>query len=380
VPILVENFNSVATFQLRLSYDKSNLLCLGYTDVEPQLASNFVATVDTSLGEITLTWQDNAELTLPQEDTIVSLVFDTRQSGQGIIEWFTGPSDSYFTNLAGSSIPAQFHTGEVTIYEPPYIVLSNLYRIVCQGEMTGINGFAVGEHEPFSYLWTYPDGSQTSSDPFFFSVTPADAGDYTLLVTDNLGCTDQKTVHLEVSLNPVAVFHGTDTLTVDSGYLLDAGAGMLNYLWNTGDTTQGIEIFSEGWYTVDLETSAGCLGTDSVYILFYQEPPPPPPPPPQEPAQELYLPNSFTPDGNGLNDVFRAVPATQNITAFNMLIYDRWGTMLFETGDISEGWDGARNGVACPGGVYVYKVSYKVQNPTGAETDRELVGTVAVVR
>jgi gliding motility-associated-like protein len=380
VPILVENFNSVATFQLRLSYDKSNLLCMGYTDVHPQLAPNFVATVDTSLGEITLTWQDNAEVTLPEEDTIVRLVFDTQQSGQGIIEWFTGPSDSYFTNLAGSSIPAQYHTGEVTIYQPPYIVLSNLYRIVCQGEMTGITGIAIGDNPPFNYLWTYPDGHQTGSDPFFISVSPNDAGDYTLLVTDNLGCTDQKTVHLEVSLNPVAAFYGIDTMTVDSGYVLDAGAGMSHYLWNTGDTTQGIEIFSEGWYLVDLESTAGCLGTDSVYILFYQEPPPPPPPPPQEPAQEFYLPNSFTPDGNGLNDVFRAVPATQYITAFRMLIYDRWGTMLFETGDISEGWDGAKNGIACPGGVYVYKVSYKVQNPTGTETDRELVGTVAVVR
>jgi gliding motility-associated-like protein len=380
VPILVENFNSVATFQLRLSYDKSNLLCLGYTDVNPQLASNFLATVDTSMGEITLTWQDNAEVTLPEEDTIVRLVFDTRQSGQGIIEWFTGASDSYFTNLAGSSIPAQYHTGEVTIYEPPYIVLINLNRIVCQGEMTGITGFAVGEHEPFSYQWTYPDGHQTSSDPFFISVSPNDAGDYTLLVTDNLGCTDQKTVHLEVSLNPVAAFHGTDTLTVDSGYLLDAGAGMSHYLWNTGDTTNSIEVFSEGWYSVNMESSAGCLGTDSVFILLFQEPPPPPPPPPQEPAQELYLPNSFTPDGNGLNDVFRAVPASQNITAFNMLIYDRWGTKLFETSDIAEGWDGTKNGKPCTGGVYVYKVSYRVMNPSGAETQKELTGTVALVR
>jgi len=380
VPILMENFNAVAAFQLRLSYDTVNLLCMGYTDVNPQLVSNFLATVDTSLGEVTMQWQDNVEVTLMDMDTVVELVFTTRQSGQGLLEWYTGATESYFATLDGSPIPAQFHTGEVTIYEPPNILFSSLYKTVCQGQMTGINGIAIGEHEPFSYLWTYPDGHLTGSSPFFMSVSPADAGDYTLLVTDALGCTDQKTVHLEVSLNPVAAFYGTDTLTVDSGYLLDAGAGMSHYLWNTGDTTESIEVGSEGWYTVDLESPAGCLGMDSVYILIHQEPPPPPPPPPQEPAQELYLPNSFTPDGNGLNDVFRAVPASQNITAFNMLIYDRWGGRVFETEDIGAGWDGARNGKPCLGGVYVYKGSYRVMNPSGAETQKELTGTVVLVR
>jgi len=58
-------------------------------------------------------------------------------------------------------------------------------------------------YPPISYEWTYPDGTITFSDPFFASVTQADSGDYTLLATDALGCTDQKSIHLVVSYQEI---------------------------------------------------------------------------------------------------------------------------------------------------------------------------------
>ncbi len=88
---------------------------------------------------------------------------------------------------------------------------------------------ASGNHPPFSYQWTYPDGQVTDNDPFFFSITQADAGDYTLLATDVMHCTDQKTIRIEVSENPVAAFHGTDTLELHAGDVLDAGSGLSSY-------------------------------------------------------------------------------------------------------------------------------------------------------
>ncbi len=124
IPIEVENFNSVATFRLQLSYNADNLQCEGYTNAHPQLQQNLTAWVDQASGEITFQWQDTVALTFNQPDTVAELVFTTKQPGLGDIAWYTGATESYFKNLSGSAIPAEFHTGEVNIYEPPSILLS----------------------------------------------------------------------------------------------------------------------------------------------------------------------------------------------------------------------------------------------------------------
>ncbi len=73
-----------------------------------------------------------------------------------------------------------------------------------------------------------------------------------------------------------------------------------------------------------------------------------------EPA--LYIPNSFTPDGDGLNDIFKAVGV--NIENFEMRIYNRYGKMVFQTFSLDQGWNGGLDGYYCPDDVYNYVVEY----------------------
>ena len=115
------------------------------------------------------------------------------------------------------------------------------------------------------------------------------------LATDAMHCTDQKTIHIEVSENPVAAFHGMDTLEMHVGDVLDAGAGMASYKWNTGDTTESIVIQSEGMYSVEMESLFGCTGRDSIYIKLTSD---------EIPSNYIFIPNAFSPDGDGLNDIF----------------------------------------------------------------------------
>jgi gliding motility-associated-like protein len=68
----------------------------------------------------------------------------------------------------------------------------------------------------------------------------------------------------------------------------------------------------------------------------------------------LYVPNAFTPNYNGLNDVF--LVKSTNIEKFHIVIFNRWGNLLFETNDINVGWDGKYNGILVPEGVYVYSI------------------------
>jgi gliding motility-associated-like protein len=367
IPVNVDNFNNVAEFHLKLGYNADNLECEGYTNVNIQLLDSLTGWVDAIAGDIHLAWSGELPLTFSQPEKITDLVFTTKNPGQGELAWYTGETASYFTNASGNPIPAQFSTGEVTVYEPPEIILDQS-RTVCNGQVVSITGIALGDQSPIEYQWIYPNGDTHNSDPFFFSVTQADAGLYTLLATDRVGCTDSKSIELIVSENPVAAFHGTDTLEMHAGDVLDAGEGMLSYRWSPGNTTQSIVIQQAGMYSVEMESQIGCIGSDSVYVKLVSE---------EIPDFVIYVPNAFSPNGDGVNDEFRVEADGSRIEDIGYRIYDRWGGEVFSSSGIENGWDGKKAGKECPGGVYVYKIVFSVNGVPGSQ---ERVGTVMLVR
>lgn len=72
------------------------------------------------------------------------------------------------------------------------------------------------------------------------------------------------------------------------------------------------------------------------------------------PAAVLYIPNAFTPNGDGLNDSFGCIG--EGITEYTLQIFDRWGSLIFESSDMKVQWDGNYKNELAPTGVYVYKV------------------------
>ncbi len=369
IPVNVDNFNNVADFHLKLGFNADNLQCEGFANVHPQLADSLTGWVDPLAGDIHLAWNAPNAVTFTGTEKVADLVFTTKNPGQGELSWYTGETESYFTNSSGNPIPAEFQTGEVKIYEPPEIILDQS-KTFCTGQFASIMSIAVGNQPPIDYQWIYPDGDTSSNDPLFFSVSSSNSGLYTLLATDRVGCTDQKSIELIVSENPVAAFHGTDTLEMHAGDVLDAGTGLSSYLWNTGDSTESIIITAEGMYKVEMESPVGCLGSDSVYVKLTSE---------EIPDFEIYVPNAFSPNGDGINDIFQIKfpNSTFNLQHSTLSIYDRWGGLVVETDGIVNGWDGKKNGKDCPGGVYVYKIVFSVDGVAG---NQERVGVVMLVR
>jgi gliding motility-associated-like protein len=93
-----------------------------------------------------------------------------------------------------------------------------------------------------------------------------------------------------------------------------------------------------------------------------------------EPDFSVYVPNAFTPNYDGKNELF--YPVTRGAKLLRFMVYDRWGEKLYETTDLGAGWDGTYKGEACKQDVYVWKLNVSGRN--GEE--KKLSGTVTLFR
>jgi len=370
--LLLNNFTEVDSFHVQLTYDPSVIQCDGYIQVHPDLENGLQVSLIPALSEAHITWKGEMPVTLPENAKMLELVFSGLEEGVSQVDWIAEPGEGQFFNANGEEIAVNYKLGVIRIYTRPEIQLSSASGY-CEGDTIFIWPQIYGATGDIAYLWEGPD-NYTSTGVFLWlnGIQKQQGGIYQLTVTDTLGCTDSKSIELIVSENPVAAFHGTDTLVVDSGYLLDAGYGLESYRWNTGDSTETIVINAEGMYLVEMESVIGCVGKDSVYVKLVEDDLPPP-----DPTYNLYIPNAFSPDGDGMNDVFKVIYEGLSIVDCRLSIFDRWGGEVFGSSGIENGWDGKKAGKDCPGGIYVYKIVFSVDGVPGSQ---EKVGTVMLVR
>lgn len=138
-------------------------------------------------------------------------------------------------------------------------------------------------------------------------------------------------------------------------YNNSSGNSIVKYLWIVGDihkdsvSTQNLSyrFATAGNFPIVLLVSnvGNCSDTVIKYINV------------REPFS-LYVPNAFTPNGDGLNDVFMA--KAESIEEFEMVIYNRWGQRVFKANTIVEAWDGSYRGEPCKADVYNWILKYKV--------------------
>jgi len=186
------------------------------------------------------------------------------------------------------------------------------------------------------------------------------------------GCTaqDYKPAYVIVSPRPVADFEGFPKVVsiLDPKISFwDFSIDALTWEYDFGDPNSGSSNFANikypwhnftdtGYFDVRLVVinEYGC--TDTTYRTFYVKPFP-----------QLYYPDAFTPNGDGLNDVFKVVGHDYDWSTFEMNILDRWGRVIFRTTDVNEGWNGKEfnTGNMCSPASYVVviKVSDRDKNP-----------------
>lgn len=171
-----------------------------------------------------------------------------------------------------------------------------------------------------------------------------------------------------VSLGPDTVklcdFGGSYTLNA-----LNPGA---TYQWSNGATTQSITVNTPGTYSVTVYGPCG-VGTDQIVIVNCDSIVNPDPDSIIADCR-LFVPGAFTPDVDGINDIFTPV-STCKFENYRMLVFNRWGQQIFESQSATAGWDGKLQGLQCPSGPYIYLLKYK----TFLKPDRQMSGIVMLL-
>jgi gliding motility-associated-like protein len=177
-------------------------------------------------------------------------------------------------------------------------------------------------------------------------------------------------INVIVNDTPVVIISPSDTV-IASGSPVQLKAyvtgNISSFQWSPTDklvnplslNPSTINLSDNTIYTLTVLNSNGCKAVATAIVKIFTG---------------LYMPDAFTPNGDGVNDVFRIPPKT-TVTIREFSIYDRWGNRVFSTRNISEGWDGTFNGKKLNAGVFVYYIS-----GTNDKGDVFLKGNVVLIR
>lgn len=204
-------------------------------------------------------------------------------------------------------------------------VLQNIYELICPGE-----------------IYTLPSGTRVS--------TP---GTYNDTLRTPIGCDSIITfLTLGPAQPPVIQVFKSNDVNCTLGISKLRATGGVAYLWSPAETLDNPAVFNPiatpvtpTVYKVLVTTKDGCVGEDSIAVNVSSDP-----------KNLILIPDAFTPNGDGLNDLFGLKHMGQ-ITDLKFSIYNRWGNRVFYTTDPSKSWDGRSGGAELKSDVFVYQVS-----------------------
>jgi gliding motility-associated-like protein len=296
-------------------------------------------------------------------------------SGGGSYLWFpaTGLSNPNIANpIANPSGTTTYYvvatagtcsdTDAVTITVlPPVVPDAGQDVVICAGETVQLNASGGS-----TYTWSPASGLSNASiaNPYAtLSVTT------TYIVTVANGqCMGSDTMTVTVNPSPFVDLGPDVTIEKGTQVTLHANTSATNFTWNPSgnlscSNCQTVTVTPDSTTTfyVLVIDSNGCVNNDFITVFV-------------EGGFNIYIPNAFTPNSDLHNNIFYVYG--ENILDFNVQIYTRWGEKIFESNDISKGWDGTYNGVPLPIGTYVYMVHF-----TGESGGPELrSGKVSLIR
>lgn len=262
-------------------------------------------------------------------------------------------------------------TATATVTEPA--ILSNAVTVTdatCYHYADGVVQVVTSGGVPvYSYLFS---GGNSNNTGVFGGLT---AGNYSITVTDVNGCSlvetatiaEPDSVLVSVTPTPVEVKLGNE-LTIQ---LNTNQVSTVNYNWTPAfgltcyDCPNPVfnGVYSQP-YTVVVTNQDGCVGTSQFTVTVI-------------PNYDVFIPNAFTPNGDGQNDYWELFGNMNGIKQFEISLFNRIGEKVFESTDLNFKWDGTYRGQKTPPGIYVYHAKFVWLNN---HSDNKYTGSLTIIR
>ena len=323
----------------------------------------------TAILYVTATASDNYEITWSEDADFQS----TSLGNTPTVQVSPSTTTTYYVRVT-TGFCTQIFSIHVIVDDPAINATPNL--LLCFEDYVELGVSCTGGIPPYQYSWQLSDGSSYSG--LHPQVAPQHTVNYTVTITDAMGCTDVSTGIITVregtfpeplqawcDNNEVVAYHETTLHCTDFG-------SDYTYQWTPTQTMTTPNLPSTSvtpetttTYTVTVTDTFGCTRTATVTLLVT---------PIVCDNPFVFIPNSFTPNGDGMNDVLFVRSDVLDECYF--VIYNRWGEKIFETVDQSIGWDGKFKQKDCQTGTYDYYFKGKCKD--GAEL--EIKGNVTLIR
>jgi gliding motility-associated-like protein len=250
------------------------------------------------------------------------------------------PVGIYRVTVNGEGMTAE---AKVEVKASDLNMVADIRGISCYGQNDGmINITAAGGQLPYRYAL---DNSYNDTG-IFSNISP---GTYNIQIEDLQQCMVHKTIDIleppPLQLEKISTKNVICNSAKNGQIILAASGGTPPYTYGIPDyVTQPDSILRRldgGNYHYTITDSHDCIVEGNTVITKdWRE-------------CALYAPNAFTPNGDGINDVFH-VKLLDDIHDYRLAVYNRWGSLVFEAADPASGWDGNR----CPAGTYLWMVTY----------------------
>lgn len=276
----------------------------------------------------------------------------------------TLPSGTY--NLSLTDANGCVHTDSITLNAPePLDGNIEKQEVTCAGGSDGRASIEInGGTPPYKFSW---DNGRTDS-----VLTTLTNGDYNATVNDANNCqytqsiTISEPAPLSISIPKYDTIRFGDTAQFQLEYF--AGGKDVSFEWSQ-EQSLSCSNCKDPYayprqtkdYKVTMTDSEGCITSESIKLVVLQD-------------KTIYIPNSFSPDQDGLNDRFRVF--TKGLESGSMKIFNRWGEKIYQTSKVLRGWNGTIQDTKVESGVYVYVIELNYHD----DTVEKRKGSVTVIR
>lgn len=307
----------------------------------PGKSVTFIATAIDAENALVFSWQKNGIPVGNNSDNYIDSVI----TSSDVFVCNISAQDACLTSNTASSNPVS-----VNLFTAPQVSLDRK-DFICEGEERVLDA---GQFSAYSW-------SNGSSSRFLHVSEP---GVYRVNVVDQNGCVASDSARISKIVPHVRNFLPIDTAICSYGELtLKPISTYSRYRWNDNSTGTTKIIAKSGLYWLEVTDNNGCTSRDTINVA------------PKQCMLGFYIPNAFTPNSDGKNDVFKPM-IFGNLKKYKFSIFNRWGQLIFQTSDLRKGWDGTLKNMPEKMDVFVWQCIYELE---GQQTESRQ-GTVMLVK